>query len=361
MSQFKPSAEVLEPRLLCKIGGFIGQLLNGKVPTTGGTDLGIQIPKINGGSLLRINPLDASAKLWGDVGEVLYPAAAVIMADRSASGRPLNANEKAALYPIYGNLVNEVTLHFNVTLINQMHLTGKLGGYSFNFDQGGDTLAQTYGDNIYFAGGDNQPSTWPTTAINDTNVSSYLATLTHEMRHVQQFQNYGNSNANFGYHYLYDWKEANYNYSNIAEERDAYNIEDTDSDSVLVNYWDAVNPPGLSLVPINEDVDVRIFNYSGYTANFAVQWNPWDSFSQTYSVPSGGHIYFYRPDGTGGDPGTAFSPLISYNVPGTSASQDQSIYLGYHPVSTDELDTFNAATYSLGAGFNISVYQPAER
>lgn len=154
----------------------------------------------------NLNPAGVSEELWGEGGRFAYPAAAAIMAKRSPTGEPLSDPYKAALRPYFGSVVDSVTIHWATPPLDEW----AADNFSISLEDT-DTEAQTYGHDIYvrFSKGEKDGE-------------DELSTFAHELVHVQQFEKYDSSYANFGYHYFKEYKQAALSYERIDMEEEAY-------------------------------------------------------------------------------------------------------------------------------------------
>jgi hypothetical protein len=156
------------------------------------------------------NVTDPVCSAAGEVGSQAYPAAAEEMKNRSSHlyKRALNSQEKEILRPLFGDLVDQVTLIFGARLMDQI---GR-GQYRIAIMAG----AQTYGYDIYLKYPEsytNQSQAWHTTTVG------------HELVHTRQFQQRGNSYNRFGRDYFQSWCQVGFSYKNIQMEREAYALE----------------------------------------------------------------------------------------------------------------------------------------
>ncbi|MDJ0743365.1 MAG: hypothetical protein QNJ32_08385 [Xenococcaceae cyanobacterium MO_167.B27] len=148
---------------------------------------------------------DLSEEAWGEGGRIAYVSAAATMARRSPTGESLDVSLKNALRPHFGGLVDRVTLHWGTPGLDKwsanqigIHLSGT------------ESDGQTYGHDIYL---DLQkPSSY----------SQYVVKLIiHEMVHSDQYEKWGSSLSNFGYHYFKNYKKVGQNYENNKLEKEA--------------------------------------------------------------------------------------------------------------------------------------------
>lgn len=195
-----------------------GKKMSGSAKTAAGELAGFVKDPVEGinnmGEALRrwrdnvrnLNPAGVSEELWGEGGRFAYPAAAAIMSKRSPTGEPLSAEYKAALRPYFGNTVDNVTVHWATTPLDEW----AADNFSISLEDT-DTEAQTYGHDIYVRFGNGEKG------------GEYeLSTFAHELVHVQQFDKFGQSYSNFGYHYFKGYKKANRSYEGNDMEEEAF-------------------------------------------------------------------------------------------------------------------------------------------
>lgn len=150
-------------------------------------------------------------ELWGEAGRYAYAAAAGVMSTRNANRQVtmIGRHDRAVLRPHFGNTVDRVQLFWGADPLNQWCSGGMcvhLGGV--------EAGAQTYGHDVYIRAGSR-----------DMTDQQRLETLIHELVHVKQYERYGSSLSNFGYHYFKNYKRANLSYENNKLEREAYETE----------------------------------------------------------------------------------------------------------------------------------------
>jgi hypothetical protein len=167
-----------------------------------------KLPPIPPISPIKIEDLDPTSpafaeKQWGNAGAGAFQAAAAIMRNRHGSGQGLDDIQKQYLRPVYGGLVDGVSVVYGASMMNDWKALG------FKIDLGGvDSAAQTYCNRIYVRD-----------AYQNGNRDQLLL-LAHELRHSQQCQELGGS-GKFGYHYFREYKRAGQNYENNAMEKSA--------------------------------------------------------------------------------------------------------------------------------------------
>lgn len=154
---------------------------------------------------------------FAELGRGMYISGAAIMARRSPTGQPMSADFREALRPIYGPLVDQVTLHWGTPLLDKWssdQVSTWTGGVISVNVSGTESEGQVYGYDIYI---ERQA---PIGSSANERIRT-LNLLIHEMVHVQQFVNYGGSLSNYGYHYFKAYAEARLSYENNRLERDA--------------------------------------------------------------------------------------------------------------------------------------------
>jgi hypothetical protein len=177
------------------------------LPNIGG-DLGKAGEELKTG-IGNLNPAGVSEELWGEGGRLAYTSAAAVMSKRSPTGEPLSDAQKSALRPYFCALVDKVTVHWATPPLDEW----AANNFRVRLDDP-ETVAQTYGYDIYFK-------------YRSGEYDSELPTIVHELVHVQQFEKYGSSFSNFGYHYFKNYKKANLNYLNNDMEVEANQREDS--------------------------------------------------------------------------------------------------------------------------------------
>lgn len=123
-------------------------------------------------------------------------AGSVLMRLRNASGQPLPRAWKAALRPHYGELVDQVKVHWGAVMLDSLPRV-----YTSN------TVGQTFGNHVYIENrcGDDE---------------SVFSTVAHELEHVAQARALGGL-AGFAAMYCHDFAAAGFDYSDNALEREA--------------------------------------------------------------------------------------------------------------------------------------------
>ena len=157
----------------------------------------------------------AHQKCGAELGRQLYTDAAALMSARH-QGKPrfpLSAEQKQWLRPFYGNLVDKVAVTYNARLMDYL---GSFVGKALP----GESAAQTYGYDIYvahsYAPGD----------------FDQVMLLGHELQHANQFEQYGRSLSDFGYHYFRSWARNGFKYSRNGMEEEASSRETQVSDQL---------------------------------------------------------------------------------------------------------------------------------
>jgi Domain of unknown function (DUF4157) len=149
----------------------------------------------------------SSARAWGETGATVLPFAAQIMALRNPQGIPLDAAQKVYLRPLFGDLVDRVTVVYQAQLLDRWSQDGKethIGEVN--------SAAQTYCDRIYIRAAHQQRKT------------EGLILLAHEMTHSQQCQQAGGIDK-FGRRYFQGYFQGGQNYENNPLEKSAWAVE----------------------------------------------------------------------------------------------------------------------------------------
>ena len=235
----------------------------------------------------NLSPTGISEELWGEAGRLGYVSAAKIMNSRSGAGVPLSDKMKAHLRPHYEGLVDRVRIHWGVDPLDKW-VASKAKDIYINIE-GGDTAGQTFGYDIYIR--QNQDS------------GDYLETLhlmAHELAHSKQFERYGKSLSNFGYHYFKNYKKAGLNYERNRLEVEAENESNTAMEC-------ACSSQGV--FGIKPDGKMFYYHLSGLGSDKKPGWqkvqkhigNGWNfeqvlggPYNTIYGVKPDGKLYFYR-------------------------------------------------------------------
>ena len=162
-----------------------------------------QIPLTELKQIARSSPAEA----WRETGATVLPIAAQIMAMRNSQGEPLDKAQKGYLRPLFGNLVDRVTIVYQAKLLDRWSQGGKethIGTVN--------SAAQTYGDRIYLR------ATYQPGKIDQ------LILLAHEMTHAQQAQTAGGI-GKFGARYFEGYYQAQESYENNPLEKSARSTE----------------------------------------------------------------------------------------------------------------------------------------
>jgi Domain of unknown function (DUF4157) len=157
-------------------------------------------------SLTAMTPT-SSALAWGETGATVLPFAAEIMAIRNPQGIPLDATQKSYLRPLFGDLVDRVTIVYQAKLLDRWSQDGRethIGTVN--------SAAQTYCDRIYIR------------AAYKPRKTDGLILLAHEMTHSQQCEQAGGI-SNFGNSYFQGYERGGQIYENNPLEKSARAIE----------------------------------------------------------------------------------------------------------------------------------------
>ncbi len=159
--------------------------------------------------LLQLNRIDAPTKdlAWGETGATVLPLAAQIMAMRNQGGMMLSDAQKGYLRPLFGGLVDRVTIFYGATLLDRWSQGGKethIGEI--------DSAAQTYCDRIYIR------------AANKSMDTDRLVLLAHELTHSQQCFDLGGI-GKFGFRYFQGYYQGGQTYQNNPLEQSALSME----------------------------------------------------------------------------------------------------------------------------------------
>ncbi|MCY7368271.1 MAG: DUF4157 domain-containing protein [Chamaesiphon sp.] len=157
-------------------------------------------------TLPEITP-PSSARAWGETGATVLPFAAQIMAIRNPQGIPLDPTQKGYLRPLFGDLVDQVTIVYQAKLLDRWSQDGQethIGTVN--------SAAQTYCDRIYIR------------AAYKPRQTNGLILLAHEMTHSQQCQQAGEI-SKFGKSYFQGYDRGGQTYENNPLEKSARAIE----------------------------------------------------------------------------------------------------------------------------------------
>jgi hypothetical protein len=147
------------------------------------------------------------ALAWSETGATVLPWAAQVMALRNPIGINLNPTQKKYLRPLFGNLVDRVTVVYKAQLLDRWSQDGKethIGGV--------DSSAQTYCDRIYVR------------AVDQPTNTDRLVLLAHELTHAQQCQQAGGI-SQFGERYFNGYYQAGQTYEDNPLEKSARAME----------------------------------------------------------------------------------------------------------------------------------------
>lgn len=152
---------------------------------------------------------DLGNQTWGEVGQWLYVGAAALMLERNPISEPLTAQQKGDLRPYFGNLVDEVRIHWGSLMLDEVSLEtlldaaeapGIIRQYVRNLLSGESiewqelfhfSAGQTFGLDIYI-----------NDAKDDYSCRRATLLLAHELVHSRQYQERGSSLRNFGRDYF---------------------------------------------------------------------------------------------------------------------------------------------------------------
>jgi hypothetical protein len=161
----------------------------------------IQIPQIQ--EIASNTP----ALAWSETGATVLPLAAQVMELRNPIGVGLSPTHKKYLRPLFGSLVDRVTIVYKAQLLDRWSQSGKethIGGV--------DSSAQTYCDRIYIRAADQPTNT------------DRLVLLAHELTHAQQCQQAGGI-SQFGERYFSGYYQAGQTYEDNPLEQSARSME----------------------------------------------------------------------------------------------------------------------------------------
>jgi hypothetical protein len=144
---------------------------------------------------------------WSETGATVLPLAAQIMSIRNPQGAALDEGQKSYLRPLFGDLVDRVTVVYQAQLLDRWSHGGKethIGGV--------DSSAQTYCDRIYIR------------APYRSGDTDRLVLLAHELTHSQQCERAGGI-GRFGEHYFQGYYKGGQTYQNNPLEKSARLME----------------------------------------------------------------------------------------------------------------------------------------
>jgi hypothetical protein len=143
------------------------------------------------------------AEVWGSSGVVMFTVAEQVSAQRNPNPQALTAEQKKALRPVFGKLVDRVQVNYSANLMDRWSNGGKqvhVGSV--------DSAAQTFCNRIYlkeaYKPGDRQQ----------------IALMAHELGHSAQCERLGGAKK-FGYSYFKAYYEAGERYADNVLEKEA--------------------------------------------------------------------------------------------------------------------------------------------
>ncbi|MBQ49181.1 MAG: hypothetical protein CMP10_17520 [Zetaproteobacteria bacterium] len=177
----------------------------------------------------------------GNVMSGVYPVGAETTAARNAGkpARTISRPDKKILRPIFGDLVDRVTITYGANLLSQLDFIGL-------FQTAG---AQTFGTRIYLE---------KTREYFTNEQLEHIELLAHELVHSQQWLTRGESLSNFGRDYGTGFCKAGSSYDDNKMEAEARSYE-TKARALALAEWDKTDKP----------VNVRLCNNSDYSSLFA--------------------------------------------------------------------------------------------
>ncbi len=146
-------------------------------------------------------------RAWGQTGATALPVAAQIMAIRNLGGLELNKAQKSYLRPLFGNLVDRITVQYQAKLLDRWEQDGKethIGEI--------DSTAQTYCRRIYLRDAYKSGDT------------AQMVLIAHEMTHSQQCDRSGGI-SKFGFDYFQGYYRGGEIYQNNPLEKSARSME----------------------------------------------------------------------------------------------------------------------------------------
>lgn len=151
-------------------------------------------------------PDGAMAEAWGNGGRLAYRAAASVMSSRHRKHYYLTSFQKSKLRPLFGSLVDRVSVSYGCQMMEEW----KVGPWTVRF--GTPSGGQTFGPRIYVKN-----------PYRKRNLSQ-IRLLAHELVHSKQYERYGKTLSNFGYHYFKQYYLAGRSYRQNKLEREAYDF-----------------------------------------------------------------------------------------------------------------------------------------
>jgi Domain of unknown function (DUF4157) len=145
---------------------------------------------------------------WSETGATVLPLAAQIMEFRNRAGVPLDLAQKRYLRPLFGDLVDRVSVVYQAKLLDRWSQGGKethIGGV--------DSSAQTYCNRIYIR------------AAYQPHDTDRLVLLAHELTHARQCHQAGGI-SQFGELYFQGYYHGGQTYQNNPLEKSARAMEE---------------------------------------------------------------------------------------------------------------------------------------
>jgi Domain of unknown function (DUF4157) len=143
------------------------------------------------------------AEVWGNSGVIMFTVAQQLSAQRNPNPQALTVEQKKALRPVFGKLVDRVQVNYSANLMDRWSNGAKqvhVGSV--------DSAAQTFCDRIYlkeaYKPGDRQQ----------------IALMAHELVHSAQCERLGGAKK-FGYSYFKAYYEAGERYADNVLEKEA--------------------------------------------------------------------------------------------------------------------------------------------
>ncbi len=216
---------------------------------------------LNCHDLGNLNPI---ASACGEIGANAYIGGSNTMFGRSVGKRRrhLTLEERTILKSTYNmDLLKRAELHFGVPPLD------RIGGGAVNISPGSE--AQTFGYNIYLRH-----------ANADANVGNtgWMMLLGHELKHVEQFVNRGESLNRFGRDYFEGYCNAGMSYNGIPMERAAFGMEQNISNSTVAFFAAG----GIKATDTKMALTC-ISNKTDFTVKYQAHWSDgsWTSYTLT--------------------------------------------------------------------------------
>jgi hypothetical protein len=145
------------------------------------------------------------AEVWGNSGIVMFNVATNVTASRNPAGQTLTIEQKKALRPLFGKLVDRVQVNYSAQLMDRWS-----NGNEEVHVGDVDSAAQTFCDRVY---------------VRDSYKPSrgQILLLAHELVHSLQCEQLGGAN-NFGYKYFKSYYQAGKRYADNPLEKEARSI-----------------------------------------------------------------------------------------------------------------------------------------